>query len=38
MSLNLPNDTTSNADIDLSNALIAEVIEEATAIYNEIIG
>ena len=38
MSLNLPNETTSNADVDLSNALIAEVIEEATAIYNEIIG
>lgn len=38
MSLSLPNDTTSNADIDLSNPLIAEVIEEATAIYNEIIG
>lgn len=38
MSLNLPNDVTSNANIDLSNPLIAEVIEEATAIYNEIIG
>lgn len=38
MSLNLPNDVTSNADIDLSNPLIAEVIEEATVIYNEIIG
>ena len=38
MSLNLPNDNTSNADIDLSNPLIDEVIEEATAIYNEIIG
>lgn len=38
MSLNLPNEITSNADIDLSNPLIAEVITEATAIYNEIIG
>jgi len=38
MSYNLPNDVTSNGDIDLSNPLIAEVIEEATAIYNEIIG
>lgn len=38
MSLNLPNDVTSNADIDLSNPIIVEVITEATAIYNEIIG
>jgi hypothetical protein len=38
MSLNLPNNITSNSDINLSNPLIAEVIEEATAIYNEIIG
>jgi hypothetical protein len=37
MSLNLPNDTTSNNDVDLSNALIAEVIAEATEIYNELI-
>jgi hypothetical protein len=38
MSLNLPNETTSNSDINLSNPLLAEVITEATAIYNEIIG
>jgi hypothetical protein len=38
MQLNLPNETTSNTYVDLSNPLIAEVISEATAIYNEIIG
>jgi len=38
MSLNLPNETTSNTEVDLSNPLIAEVIAEATAIYNEIVG
>jgi hypothetical protein len=37
MSLNLPNDTTSNTVIDVSNPLIAEVIAEATEIYNELI-
>lgn len=38
MTYNLPNDITSNADIDLSNPLIAEVIAEATEIYNELVG
>lgn len=37
MQLNLPNETTSNNDVDLSNPLIAEVIAEATEIYNELI-
>ena len=37
MSLNLPNETTSNTVIDVSNPLIAEVIAEATEIYNELI-
>lgn len=37
MSLNLPNETTSNNDVDLSNPLIAEVVAEATEIYNELI-
>lgn len=37
MSLNLPNETTSNNDVDLTNPLIAEVIAEATEIYNELI-
>jgi hypothetical protein len=37
MSLNLPNETTSNNDVDLSNPLIAEVIAEATEIYNVLI-
>jgi hypothetical protein len=36
MSLNLPNDITSNSDIDLSNPLITEVIAEASSIYNEL--
>lgn len=38
MIYNLPNDTTSDAQVDLSNPLIAEVIAEATEIYNELIG
>ena len=37
MQLNLPNETTSNNDVDLSNPLIAEVIAEATEIYNKLI-
>jgi hypothetical protein len=37
MQLNLPNETTSNNDVDLTNPLIAEVIAEATEIYNELI-
>lgn len=38
MIYNLPNDTTSDAQVDLSNPLIAEVIAEATEIYNKLIG
>jgi hypothetical protein len=37
MSLNLPNEITSNSNVDLSNPLITEVIAEATEIYNELI-
>jgi len=37
MSLNLPNETTSNNNVDLSNPLIAEVIAEATEIYDLLI-
>lgn len=37
MSRNLPNQITSNTDVDISNPLIAEVIAEATEIYNELI-
>lgn len=37
MQFNLPNETTSNNDVDLSNPLIAEVIAEATEIYNKLI-
>jgi hypothetical protein len=37
LSFNLPNETTSNNDVDLSNPLIAEVIAEATEIYNSLI-
>lgn len=37
MVYNLPNDITSNFQIDLSNPLIAEIVTEATSIYQEII-